>query len=147
MKRLLPLALLLAGLALAASACGGGSSNESGGTTETSEEGGTSTIAGAAANDHGTMDVSGKDEVSLEVDDFYFEPTVLKGTPGQTLKIELENEGDAEHNFSVDDQSLDQDVEAGEKATVMVTFPDSGELQFYCKYHKQQGMVGGLQAG
>jgi plastocyanin len=148
MARLFQPALLLAALALSLSACGGGSSNEAAGsTTETSGEGGAVTIAGSQANDHGKMDVSGKDEVSLELDDFYFDPTILQGTPGQALKIELENEGGTEHNFSIDDQGLDQDVEAGEDTSVMVTFPDSGELQFYCKYHKQQGMVGGLQAG
>ena len=105
------------------------------------------TISGDAANVHGVKDVSGMDEISLELDDFYFGPTVLKGTPGQQLKIELENESSTEHNFSLDQQSLDRDVEAGDTATVTVTFPSSGTLQFYCKYHKQLGMVGGLQSG
>ena len=71
-------ALLLAmAVFLAASACGGGDGESS--------EGGTTTVAGLEANDHGVKDVSGESELELELDDDYFEPTVLKGTPGQQL--------------------------------------------------------------
>ena len=88
------------------------------------------------------MDVSGKDEAKLELDDDYFEPTVLKVTPGQKLKLELENEGESEHNLTSTDMSIDQDVEPGESAEVNITFPDSGTISFFCKYHKSSGMAG-----
>lgn len=123
-------------LALVATACGK-SGNEGGG--------GTTTIAGQKANDHGTKDVSGESSVELEQDNFYFEPTVLKGTPGQKLTIELSNEGSALHNFSIPDQNIDQDVQPDTKGEVTVTFPDSGTLGFFCKYHQSQGMVGALE--
>jgi hypothetical protein len=107
--------VLVAAACLVAAGCGSGSSSSSGGSngmtsTESSSEsgGGTTTIAGAEANLHGSRDVSGKDEISIELDD---------------------------------------DVDAGRKATVSVRFPKSGLLQFYCKYHKNLGMVGGLRAG
>ena len=102
------------------------------------------TIGSEQANDHGSKDVSGMDELELEQDNFYFEPTVLKGSPGQSLKVELSNESTTEHNFSIDAQSIDQDVEGGENATVTVTFPTSGSVVFYCKYHRGSGMVGEL---
>jgi plastocyanin len=124
-------------LALGATACG----KESG----TEGSGGTTTIAGQKANDHGTKDVSGESSVELEQDNFYFEPTVLKGTPGEKLTIELSNEGSALHNFSIPDQSIDQDVQPDAKGEVLVTFPDSGTLVFFCKYHQSQGMVGALE--
>jgi plastocyanin len=125
-------------LALAATACG----KENG----TEEGGGTITIAGQKANDHGMRDVSGESSVELEQDNFYFEPTVLEGTPGQKLTIELSNEGSALHNFSIPDQSIDQDVQPDAKGEVTVTFPDSGTVVFFCKYHQSQGMVGALEA-
>ncbi len=78
------------------------------------------------------------------MDNFYFKPTVLKGTPGQKLKIELSNEGSALHNFTLEAQSIDQDVPSGQKAGVTVTLPQSGFLEFFCKYHKALGMVGEL---
>ena len=41
---------------------------------------------------------------------------MLAGSAGETVTLHLENEGDTEHNFSLTDQRIDQDVEAGEKA-------------------------------
>jgi plastocyanin len=113
--------------------------------SENESEGGTTTIAGQKANDHGTKDVSGESSVELEQDNFYFEPTILKGSPGQELTIELSNEGSALHNFSIPDQSIDQDVQPDTKGEVTVTLPDSGTLVFFCKYHQSKGMVGGLE--
>jgi plastocyanin len=113
--------------------------------SENESEGGTTTIAGQKANDHGTKDVSEESSVELEQDNFYFEPTILKGSPGQELTIELSNEGSALHNFSIPDQSIDQDVQPDTKGEVTVTLPDSGTLVFFCKYHQSKGMVGGLE--
>jgi plastocyanin len=124
--------VLLFALMLVAATCGG------------DEEGGSITVSGQKANDHGSQDASRESELDLELDDFYFEPTVLTGSPGETLTLDLENEGDAEHNFSLTDQGIDEDVEAGEKAEVSVTFPDSGTLVFFCKYHQDMGMRGAL---
>jgi len=125
---------LVIALMLMAASCGGGD-----------EEGGTSTVGGEKANDHGSQDVSGESELDLELDDFYFKPTVINGTAGEKLTLHLENEGSTEHNFSLTDQGIDQDVEAGEKAEVSVTFPDSGTLVFFCKYHQDMGMRGAIE--
>lgn len=127
------LALLIA-LMLVAASCGG---NE--------EEGGTITVGSEQANDHGSQDVSGEGELDLELDDFYFAPTVLTGAAGQTLMLHLANEGSTEHNFSLSDQGIDQDVEDGGNADVTVTFPESGTLVFFCKYHQDMGMRGALE--
>ncbi|HKD34668.1 MAG TPA: cupredoxin domain-containing protein [Gaiellaceae bacterium] len=131
-------------VALAAAGCGGSSKSGSSSTSE-SGGGGQKTIAGVKANDHGSKNVSGEAEV--ELDDFYFEPTVLRGKPGSQVTIKLKNEGSTEHNFTIDAQKIDKDVEAGEDAEVTVTFPKSGVLSFYCKYHKSMGMAGALAAG
>src|ERR671937_1859221 len=129
---LLCLAVLVAG-------CGGSKKSAAG-----ESEGTKTTLAGVSANDHGTKQVSGTTEI--ELDDYYFEPTVLKGKPGAKVTLELKNEGKVEHNFSLDAQHIDQDVDAGESAKVTVTIPQSGMLSFYCKYHKSMGMAGALEA-
>lgn len=129
--------------ALALVSCGG---DEAG--TTASDQGNeepTITIEGEEANDHGSEDVSGADEVEVEMDDFYFEPTILTGKPGQKITLKFFNEGDALHNFSLEEQGIDQDVDSDEKAQVKVAFPDSGTLLFVCKYHVTQGMRGGLE--
>jgi plastocyanin len=128
----LGLALVIS-LMLVAAACGG------------DEEGGTTTVGGQSANDHGSSDVSGENELDLELDDFYFSPTVLTGGAGEQITLHLENEGSTEHNFTVTEQQIDQDVESDGNADVTVTFPDSGTLVFFCKYHQNMGMRGALQ--
>jgi plastocyanin len=131
--------VLLSAFVLAAAACGGDS--DGGGESE----GGKKMIAGVEANDHGEKDVSGETgKVEIELDDEYFEPTVLKGTPGQKVTLELKNEGNEEHNISIADQNIDQDVAPADEAEVEVTFPQSGELSFVCKFHESTGMAGAL---
>jgi plastocyanin len=144
MKRAILAAATLVLVASTAAGCGGGSS-KSASTGESGGGSGKKTIAGVPANDHGSKSVSGESEV--ELDDFYFEPTVLKGKAGSQVTLELKNEGSTEHNFTIDSQGIDKDVEAGEDAKVSVTIPQSGEISFYCKYHKSMGMAGALAVG
>src|SRR4051812_23985566 len=123
MRRWPGVLLVLMSVVLVGAACS--KSNDSGGSTPTSagtsapaegsttgpttapsgsgEEsgGGHVTIDGEQANDHGSADLSGKSEFKLEADDYYFDPTTLKGTAGQTVKLEIKNEGSTEHNFTV----------------------------------------------
>ena len=134
-------------LALVATACSkssgtsGGSPSPSG--SESSKQ---ITIGSDTANDHGSKDVTGAASADVEMDNFYFEPTVLTGTAGQKITINLSNHGNATHNFSITDQSIDTDVQPGASGTVTVTFPQSGILEFFCKFHKALGMVGELSA-
>ncbi|MFN2491178.1 MAG: cupredoxin domain-containing protein [Actinomycetota bacterium] len=142
---------LAAALVLAACGGDGGGGTGSNGDAQTSEQAeeessGTIKVAGEDANDHGTKDVAGAREAEVELDDFYFEPTVLTGAAGQKLTLTLANEGDATHNFSLEAQGIDEDIDPGAEAEVEVTFPDSGELLFMCKFHTGQGMNGGLEA-
>jgi plastocyanin len=125
--------------ALAVTACGGSNGDESSG------EGGSTTIAGMTAELHGTKDVSGETgKVEIELDDDYFAPTILEGEPGQTVTLELRNEGNSTHTLTISDQGVDQEVQPGDEAEVDVTFPQSGELAFVCRFHESNGMVGAL---
>ena len=91
---------------------------------------------------------AGAKSQTLELSDYRFDPKTIKGKPGQKVTLELKNEGKTEHNFSVDSQHIDKDVEKGEDGKVTVTLPKSGTLRFYCSYHKaSHGMVGQLSAG
>jgi plastocyanin len=127
-------------LTLVLAACGG-----SGGGDE-SEEGST-TIAGMTADLHGTKDVSGETgKVEIEMDDDYFEPTILQGTPGEKVTLELKNEGESAHTLTISDQGIDTEVQPGDEAEADVTFPKSGQLAFVCRFHESLGMVGALEA-
>ena len=126
----------------------GGGGEEEGADHEDEGEGheaqGTREIGGEEATYHGTTDVSGESGFELELDDFYFGPTVLEGEAGQTMTLTLHNEGEAPHTFTIDG-AVDEELEPGaEGVTVDVTYPDTGALAFYCRFHRGQGMLGAL---
>ena len=137
--------MIAAALSLfAAAGCGG----YGGGSKDSDEGGGTTTIAGMQTESHGTKDVSDETgKVEIEMYDDYFEPTVLKGTPGQKVELELKNEGENPHTLTISDQSVDKEIQPGDEGEVDVTFPQSGQLEFVCRFHESKGMIGALQAG
>jgi plastocyanin len=94
-------------------------------------------------NNEGTKAVRGT-SIEVEQDDFYFDPTFIKAKPGTTLTVELKNEGKAEHNFSISGQNIDMNLEPDKSATVTVTVPASGNVQFFCKIHQTRGMQGAI---
>jgi plastocyanin len=98
-------------------------------------------------NNKGTKDISTKGastEIEVEADDFYFEPTFIKVAPGQKIKVELKNEGSVAHTFTSTTLGVDQEVQPDSKATVEVTVPMSGDADFFCRFHKDNGMQGAM---
>jgi plastocyanin len=93
------------------------------------------------------MDAVGLTNVEIEVTDFAFSPTTIAGTPGQRLRVAIENVSNTIHNVSLDDQGVRQDITPGGRATIEVTFPPSGVARFYCAFHSAQGMNGQLESG
>jgi plastocyanin len=143
MKRIQGVVVITAlSLLFVAAGCGGKSksSSESEGTTST-------TNRGAQVESHGTRGVStATGKVVIERYDNYFEPTILKGKPGQMVELELKNEGSATHSFTLAEQSVDKVIQPGDETETDVKFPASGELKFVCKFHGAEGMIGALQS-
>lgn len=107
------------------------------------------TINGEKATDKGTQDITGQSAFTLNLDNdpgvYYFQPTVLKGSPGQKVTLTLKNAGSIKHNFTLASQNINQDVNTpGSSSTVTITFPQSGTTEFHCEYHQSLGMVGEL---
>lgn len=161
MRRLLVFSLVLM-LGVVGSACAeeeppavqaeGGGDGHGGHGHEDAGEGheaqGTKEIGGVEAIYHGTTDVTGMTQFELELDDSYFGPTILEGEAGQDLVLGLHNEGEASHTFTIDEVEFDEELAPGaEGISVALTFPDSGALVFYCRFHRDQGMVGALSVG
>src|SRR5262245_44035254 len=129
-------------LLFVAAGCGGGSKSSSGGE---SEETTSTTIMGTQFKSHGTKDVSNETgKVEIELYNYYFEPTILKGKPGQTVELELKNEGSTTHTFTLAEQSINKEIQPGDETETEVKFPQSGELKFVCGFHQGQGMIGAL---
>jgi hypothetical protein len=155
MRRLLMMSLVLA-LGVLGSACaeeqpavrseggGEGHGDHGGDAGEGHAAQGTKEIGGIEATYHGSADVSEESSFQLELDDSYFGPTVLEGKSSLQLGVTLHNEGDVPHTFTIEGQ-VDQELQPGdEDVRVSVTFPESGALIFYCRFHRDQGMVGAL---
>ncbi|MGH2607746.1 MAG: plastocyanin/azurin family copper-binding protein [Tepidiformaceae bacterium] len=125
-------------------ACGGDDDDDddTGGTSD----GHVTQLGDQTVNDRGTVDASGNSGLEFQAGDFYFEPTFVRGTPGQKLTLRVENTGGVIHNVSLAG-GTDVDVKAGEAVDVELTFPESGVALFFCKYHAGQGMVGELLTG
>ena len=140
-------------LAAFLAACGDdySSTSASNSTTSASESSETTGSAGGSppvslsgqVNDHGTKALSG-DKVEVELDNFYFEPTYVAADGGKTVKVELKNDGDTAHTFTIDGTDIDVVLQPGDKQTVEVELPDSGQLVYYCRFHQSQGMQGGF---
>jgi nitrosocyanin len=83
--------------------------------------------------------------VNLVAKDFMFEPATMTATAGKPVTVTIKNEGQAEHNFSIESLKVNKDVEKGESQTVTFTPTQSGTVQFFCEYHKNShGMMGSL---
>ena len=129
-------------LVFVAAGCGGSSKSSS---SDESESTTSTTIMGTQVQSHGVKDVSSESgKVEVELDDYYFDPTILKGTPGQKVELELKNEGKTTHTFTIAEQSINKEIQPGDETEVEVTFPKSGALKFVCTFHQSQGMVGAL---
>jgi len=114
--------------------------------------GGTFPIGNDTANDHGTKDVTGVSTVNVEqhndtTSGFFFSPTVLSGSAGQSLTVHLENKGTLPHTFTIDAQSISVQLQPGGAQDVQVTLPSSGTVEFYCQFHHSSGMAGELTVG
>jgi plastocyanin len=113
-KRMIMLAAMLA-LMLTSAAC-------------SSDDGGGSTDGGGAA------------DMTVTVKDFEFDPSTIDVASGETT-IEVTNTGAVEHSFTLDDDSVSQDIEPGESQTVTINL--TATTGFHCKYHPEQ-MTGTL---
>ena len=102
-------------------------------------------IAGEAINLHGTARVADGGTIEMEMDDDYFEPSILVGAPGATVTLELENDGVRAHNLFVPGQDIDLRCGVRARDDVEVTFPTSGVLVFRCRYTATSGMRGALR--
>jgi plastocyanin len=146
-KVLLVAAVSSAVLALAS--CSSSSSSSSPATGDSSSSGaGTITIGSDQANDHGTEDVTGMSTFELAANNdngFYFSPTVLTGSASQSIKLEIKNEGTTEHNFTIESLGVNVNIDPGATQEVTVSFPATGTVEFFCSFHRSQGMAGELE--
>jgi len=111
-------------LVLVAAACDGG------------EEPGATTPPPAASPTETPTEGTGIDRVALE--DFRFDPSEFTVSAGTSL--ELDNEGEFPHTFTVQDQNIDVQIATGENGEATIDL-SAGEYEVFCRFHQGQGMV------
>ena len=74
---------------------------------------------------------------TVTMGDFFYEPTCVE-TPGGA-QLEVVNDGDAPHTFTVDgsDETVEVDVPADERATLVVPPLVASTYRVICTYHPQ----------
>jgi len=106
------------------------------------------TIGSDQANDHGTQDATGKTTFEIEASNdssgYFFNPTILQGSGGQSITLEIKNDGSVEHNFSITSMNVNITLQPGASQEVKVTFPQTGTVEFFCSIHHALGMAGEL---
>ena len=106
------------------------------------------TIGSDQANDHGTQDATGMSTFTIEaVNDssgYFFNPTILQGSAGQSITLEIKNDGSVQHNFSITSMNLNVTIQPGASQEVKVTFPQTGTVEYFCSFHHALGMAGEL---
>ncbi len=110
---------VVAALTLAAAGCSSDSS-----TTDT----GGSAGGGSAAQ-------------TITIKDFTFNPSTL--TVSGSTTIEVTNDDDTEHSFTLDDDSVSQDVQPGTSETV--TIDPAASIGWHCNFHPT--MTGSITVG
>ena len=124
-------------------ACGSDSDGGNSGDSGDGKDGKAPVTLAGAVNDHGSKDATGKSGLEVEADDFYFGPSFIKAAAGQSLKLELHNEGTTPHTFTVEG-GVDEELAPDATKTVTVTAPASGVLVYFCRFHRSQGMQGAV---
>jgi plastocyanin len=129
MKRMFVLSLALVS-ALTLAACGGGDETDGGATTPPPT---------ATSPSPTETETSGETRIAME--DNVFQPNSLEVAAG--TELELDNEGENPHTFTIEGEDIDVQVNAGENGVATVTL-DPGTYDFFCRFHASLGMMGSL---
>ena len=125
-------------------ACSSGGSSASGSSSGSNKI----TIGSDQANDHGTQDATGTSTFTIGADNdssgYFFNPTILLGSAGQSITLDIKNDGSIEHNFSITSMNVNITIQPGASQEVKVTFPQTGTVEYFCSFHHALGMAGEL---
>jgi plastocyanin len=89
-------------------------------------------------------DVTHTHKLTITMQNNYFQPTVIRGAPGEHLVLTVQNQGKNPHTFTTADWQVDMEVQPNMIGEAKVTLPQSGNLSFFCRYSKDRGMAGGF---
>jgi len=95
--------------------------------------------AACGGDDGGNGGDGGGTTDSVTMVDNEFQPSSFTAA---STTLTVTNEGEALHSFTLAEGGIDQDVQAGEDASIDLSGLDAGTYDFTCKYHPE--MTGSL---
>lgn len=105
-------------------------------------------LAGCGSDDNGGTVATPEDssssakKVKITAADVSFDPTEIPLTAGEDVQFVIANSGELEHNLTVKDLGIDEDVDGGKTAEAPAARAlKAGSYQYHCEYHPDQ-MVG-----
>jgi plastocyanin len=78
--------------------------------------------------------------VEVSAANFAFSPPSVPVEPGAEIELTFTNEDTTQHSFTADDLGIDLVLDGGASDSTTFTAPDSGSVEFQCKFH--QSMIG-----
>jgi plastocyanin len=92
--------------------------------------------------DNDCVDLTGSDSARIVLRDFAFDPacSIVEADQG----LSLPNEGEVQHNFSLEGPDVDLDIAAGEETNTEAIggIAEPGTYTLFCKFHRGAGMEG-----
>lgn len=99
---------------------------------------------GDGDDDGDSSSASGGGGAEVKMRDFSYDPKALTARAGQAVTLELKNEGEQPHTFTIAGLVDSQRVEKGQSKSVSFTPTQAGSLTFFCTVHGQAAMSGTL---
>jgi plastocyanin len=99
---------------------------------------------GGDDDDDGGSSSSGGGGTEVKMRDFSYDPKTLTARAGQAMTLDLKNEGEQPHTFTIAGLVDSQRVEKGQSKTITFTPTQAGSLTFFCTVHGQATMSGTL---
>ena len=84
--------------------------------------------------------------VKVSVGDYSFLPRDIVSS-NFFLVVALTNHSKHVHNFTLEALHIDIDLPPGEVLNEQFALPNTGQFEFYCKYHRARGMTGTVRFG
>jgi plastocyanin len=78
----------------------------------------------------------GSSAIEVTAANFAFSPASVPVEAGAEIELTFTNDDDAQHSFTAEDLGVDLVVDGGSSDSATFTAPDSGSVEFVCKFHE-----------
>ncbi|MEI2315503.1 cupredoxin domain-containing protein [Bacillus paramobilis] len=89
-----------------------------------------------------TQPIDSTKVIEVELNDDYFQPSVITIPIEESTTLLLKNKGKNEHTFTVKKLGIDVVVESGKERNITVKPKNTGTYELICRYHLLKGMEG-----